>query len=69
MHVCVCKPNSYAEEAFTAASEKVQAMLKKVGYPPKAVAIVPVSGFMGENLTAPSAKVLSLTVYCRICWS
>ena len=47
----------YAEEAFKAAVEKVSAMLKKIGYPPKAVAFVPVSGYEGDNLSRPSTKV------------
>jgi elongation factor 1-alpha len=55
----------YEEAAFAAASEKIQAALKKVGYPPKTVPIVPVSGFHGDNLTKPAPAKVSFFIPCH----
>jgi translation elongation factor EF-1alpha len=57
--------SGFSEESFQRAAEQVTAMLKKVGYAPKAVPVVPVSGLVGENVNKPSAKVRLLG--CRCC--
>jgi len=47
----------YSEERFNNIAKEVQGYLKKVGYNPKAVAMVPISGWHGDNMIEPSEKM------------
>lgn len=47
----------YSEKRFLEIKKEVEAYIKKVGYQPKAVAFVPISGFNGDNMTEPSEKM------------
>lgn len=49
----------YDEKRFNEVTKEIGSYLKKVGYNPAAVAIVPISGFHGDNMTLPSANVRS----------
>jgi elongation factor 1-alpha len=42
---------------FTEIEKEVSAYVKKVGYNPKAVAIVPISGWHGDNMLEPSSNM------------
>jgi len=44
----------YSEARFTEISKEVSTYVKKVGYNPKAVAFVPISGWHGDNMLEPS---------------
>uniref|UniRef100_A0A3Q3XEV2 Elongation factor 1-alpha n=1 Tax=Mola mola TaxID=94237 RepID=A0A3Q3XEV2_MOLML len=47
----------YDEKRFNEVTKEIGSYLKKVGYNPAAVAIVPISGFHGDNMTLPSANM------------
>jgi len=47
----------YSEARFAEISKEVSAYLKKVGYNPKAVAFVPISGWHGDNMLEPNDKM------------
>ena len=47
----------YSEKRFEEIKKEVGAYVKKVGYNPKAVAFVPISGWHGDNMMEPSANV------------
>lgn len=47
----------YSESRFNEISKEIGAYVKKVGYNPKAVPIVPISGWVGDNMVDPSANM------------
>merc|ERR1711990_887933 len=47
----------YSEKRFTEISSEVSNYVKKVGYNPKAVAFVPISGWHGDNMIEPSTNM------------
>ena len=47
----------YSEQRFEEIKKEVGAYVKKVGYNPKAVAFVPISGWHGDNMLEESANV------------
>merc|ERR1712099_200212 len=47
----------YSEQRFEEIKKEVQGYIKKVGYNPKAVAIVPISGWVGDNMVDASANM------------
>ncbi|PVU89076.1 hypothetical protein BB561_005566 [Smittium simulii] len=49
--------NKYSEERFTEIIKEVSNFIKKVGYNPKAVAFVPISGFHGDNMIEASTNM------------
>jgi len=61
MIVCCNKIDSteppYSETRFNEIVREVSGNLKKIGYNPKAVAFVPTSGWHGDNMLEPSAKL------------
>ncbi|KAL5005934.1 hypothetical protein ScPMuIL_017092 [Solemya velum] len=61
MIVCVNKMDSteppYSESRFKEIEKEVSSYLKKIGYNPKAVAFIPISGFHGDNMIDPSDKM------------
>ncbi|XP_077592045.1 elongation factor 1-alpha-like [Stigmatopora nigra] len=61
MIVCVNKMDAtvppYSQKRFDEVARAVAGFLKKIGYDPNAVAFVPVSGWTGENMVAPTAKM------------
>ncbi len=47
----------YSQARFEEIQKEVSNFIKKVGYDPKAVAFVPISGWHGDNMLAPSANM------------
>ncbi|XP_064652967.1 elongation factor 1-alpha [Lineus longissimus] len=47
----------YSEKRFDEIQKEVGGYLKKIGYNPKAVAFVPISGWHGDNMLEPSEKM------------
>jgi len=47
----------YSETRFNEIKKEVEAYVKKVGYAPKAVAFVPISGFHGDNMIEPTENM------------
>ena len=47
----------YSEKRFDEIQKEVSGYLKKIGYNPKAVAFVPISGWHGDNMLEPSEKM------------
>jgi len=47
----------YSEKRFSEISSEVANYVKKVGYNPKSVAFVPISGWHGDNMIEPSANM------------
>ncbi|ELT92547.1 hypothetical protein CAPTEDRAFT_148876 [Capitella teleta] len=47
----------YSEARFKEISKEVEAYIKKIGYNPKAVAFVPISGWHGDNMLEASDKM------------
>jgi elongation factor 1-alpha len=47
----------YSEKRFKEIEKEVQSYVKKVGYNPKAVAFVPISGWHGDNMLEKSANM------------
>lgn len=48
---------NYGEARFNEVVKEVQNYVKKVGYDPKAVAFVPISGWHGDNMIEPSVNM------------
>ena len=61
MIVCANKMDSteppYSEARFNEIVKEVSGYLKKIGYNPKAIPFVPISGFHGDNMIEPSEKM------------
>jgi elongation factor 1-alpha len=59
--VCINKMDdavvSYSETRYNEIVTEVSSFLKKIGYNPKNVPFVPISGWTGENLTEPSENM------------
>merc|ERR1712168_426623 len=47
----------YSEQRFEEIKKEVQGYIKKVGYNPKSCAIVPISGWVGDNMVDASANM------------
>ncbi|XP_052097218.1 elongation factor 1-alpha isoform X2 [Mytilus californianus] len=47
----------YSESRFNEIQKEVSSYLKKIGYNPKCVAFVPISGWHGDNMIEPSEKM------------
>jgi len=47
----------FSEERFNEIVKEVSAYIKKIGYNPKLVPFVPISGFHGDNMIEPSANM------------
>merc|ERR1711970_1288264 len=47
----------YNEGRFKEIEKEVSSYIKKIGYNPKAVAFVPISGWNGDNMLEPSANM------------
>jgi len=47
----------YSEKRFGEIQKEIGAYIKKIGYNPKAVAFVPISGFHGDNMLEPSTNM------------
>jgi len=47
----------YSEARFKEINKEVEAYIKKIGYNPKSVPFVPISGWHGDNMLEPSAKM------------
>jgi len=47
----------YSQKRFEEISKEISAYVKKVGYNPKAVAVVPISGWHGDNMIEPSSNM------------
>jgi len=47
----------YSETRFNEISKEISTYVKKVGYNPKSVAIVPISGWAGDNMVEPSTNM------------
>jgi len=47
----------YSEARFNEIKKEVEQYIKKVGYSPKTVAFVPISGFHGDNMIEPSTNM------------
>jgi len=47
----------YSEKRFNEIKKEVESYVKKVGYQPKAVAFVPISGWHGDNMVLPSENM------------
>ena len=47
----------YSEKRYEEIKKEVGSYLKKVGYNPKSVAFVPISGWHGDNMLEPSDKM------------
>jgi elongation factor 1-alpha len=48
--------SQWSEDRFNEILKETSAFIKKVGYNPKAVAFVPISGWHGDNMLEESAK-------------
>lgn len=59
--VCVNKMDvtepPFSQKRFEEVVKNVTTFIKKIGYDPNSVPFVPISGWSGENLIAPSQKV------------
>merc|ERR1712123_508723 len=49
--------HKYSEDRFKEITAEVQKFIKKVGYNPKTVAMVPISGYHGDNMIEPSTNM------------
>ena len=47
----------YSKDRFEEITKEIKAYVKKVGYNPKAIAVVPISGWHGDNMIEPSDKM------------
>ncbi|XP_061106693.1 elongation factor 1-alpha-like [Conger conger] len=52
-----CTEPAYSCERFKEISNEVSGYIKKIGYNPKAVAFVPISGWHGDNMIEPSTNM------------
>tara|TARA_B100001105_G_C22385050_1_gene441453 strand:- start:810 stop:2210 length:1401 start_codon:yes stop_codon:yes gene_type:complete len=48
---------NYSEERYTEIKNEVKKMLEKIGYKTKKIPFIPMSGYLGENLTRKSDKM------------
>lgn len=48
---------SYSEKRFDEITKEVTTYIKKIGYNPKSVAFVPISGWHGDNMLEPSTNM------------
>lgn len=59
----------YSEARFGEIQKEVSSYVKKVGYNPKTVAFVPISGFHGDNMIDPSTNVcIFLLIFVSFSW-
>ena len=47
----------YSEARFNEVKKEMESYLKKIGYNPKSVAFVPISGWHGDNMIEPSKNM------------
>merc|ERR1712176_177151 len=47
----------YSEKRFLEIQKEISSYIKKIGYNPKSVAIVPISGWHGDNMLEPSSNM------------
>jgi len=47
----------YSEKRFNEIAKEISAYVKKVGYNPKSVPVVPISGWAGDNMVEPSSNM------------
>lgn len=47
----------FSEARYTEVMNEVSNFIKKIGYNPKTVAFVPISGFNGDNMLEPSTNM------------
>lgn len=52
----VIRCSQWSEDRFNEIIKETSTFIKKVGYNPKAVAFVPISGWHGDNMLEESAK-------------
>lgn len=57
---------NYDEKRFEEVKTELTGYIKKVGYNPKCVAFVPISGFHGDNMLEESGNVSDITS-CPLC--
>ena len=53
----------WSEDRFNEIVKETSSFIKKVGYNPKAVAFVPISGWHGDNMLEESTKSVHLQLY------
>jgi hypothetical protein len=53
----------WSEDRFNEIIKETSAFIKKVGYNPKAVAFVPISGWHGDNMLEESVKYVFLSAF------
>ena len=53
----IFKKNTFSEKRFNEISSEVGNYVKKVGYNPKSVAFVPISGWHGDNMIEKSPNM------------
>jgi len=51
------KTVSWSEERFTEISREMSEYLKKVGYNPEKIPVIPISGWWGDNMIEKSANL------------
>ena len=51
-------PTNEAEDRYNFIKDEVSNFLKKVGYRPKKILFVPISGWKGDNLVEPSENMI-----------
>ena len=51
------QPEPYSQTRFFEIEKEVTGVLKKVGFTPKGVAFVPISGWHGDNMLEPSGNM------------
>lgn len=61
--VCVNKMDTvnYSESRFAEIQKELQIYVKKVGYDPKKILFIPISGFYGHNMLESSDEVSDIT--------
>lgn len=52
---------AYGECRFEEIKKELEGYIKKVGYNPKKVLFIPISGFQGDNMTEASSNVSDIT--------
>lgn len=63
MYVCVCLQDDFIlsflfyQSRYQEIVKEVSSYIKKIGYNPKAVAFVPISGWHGDNMLEESTKM------------
>src|ERR1700760_1683307 len=58
----------WSEDRFNEIVKEVSNFIKKVGYNPKTVAFVPISGWHGDNMLEESAKYVSFMKHLVLCF-